>query len=285
MLRLRTLYSYSPTFTFVLVSALPLLIFTACDTGLGPGGDDPEAEGQLAINFQATSTTASSSSASLLKSTHDSVVVEGTNGQLKITEVRFIVEEFELGVAEDSSEGGDGSDTEEDSLDFKAPPSFLDLPLDTTEFSPADTVDIPLRTYSDFEFAVDDLEPDEEDTEEERQQIQELLSRIREDFPNFPADASMIVEGTFTPTDGNPLDFTTFIEAEIEVEREFEGIPLEVTTDGLSRSLTVKMAPGEWFRQSDGRVRNLAQYQSTTDLLEIEKEFENGVTEIEIADD
>lgn len=252
--------------SLLLGGALVLLGLTACDSGGGMSGSAP---GTLAVNFQ-TASPSGSSSASLLKSAHDSVVVGAANGDtLKITDIRFIVEEFEVG-------------GQEDSLDFEAPPSFLDLPLNGTEFASADTADIPVGTYTEFEFAVDNLEADEDDSQEERQQIQDLLNRIRNEFPNFPREASMIATGTFTPAGGDPSDFTSYVEAEIEVEREFEQNPLEVTSDGLSRSLTVKLDPSTWFKTSDGGVRDLTQYQSTSDLLEIEKEFENGVVGVEV---
>ncbi|MFB6249209.1 MAG: hypothetical protein ABEL97_11640 [Salinibacter sp.] len=264
---LSTLLSRSRALSLVFGAALALLGLAACDSGGSMSGASP---GTLAVNFQTTSTSSSSSATSLLKSAHDSVVVQGANGdELKITDIRFIVEEFELG-------------GQADSLDFEAPPSFLDLPLNGTEFASADTADVPVGTYTEFEFAVDNLEPDEDDTQKEQQRIQDLLNRIREEFPNVPKEASMIVVGTFTPADGDPKNFTSYIEAEIEVEREFEQNPLEVTSDGLSRSLTVKLDPSTWFKTSEGGVRNLAQYQSTDDLLEIEKEFENGVVNVEI---
>lgn len=293
MLRLST--SYLRPLTLVLAGVLILFGGAACDSAGGPGdtggdspgdggpgGDDPTSSKTLEVNFQATAGSNASTAALLRKSAHDSVVVEGANGQLKITDIRFIVEEIELG-REDDSLNADG-----DSLDFNTSPSFLDLPLDTTEVASADSLNAPAGTYSEFEFEVDDLEPDTDDTDQEREQIQELLGQIREEFSDFPADASMVAVGTFTPSDadssnGGPSDFTTYIEAEIEVERDFpEQNPLEVTSDGFSRSLTVKLDPSGWFTTSDGDVRNLAQRQSTDDLLEIEEEFENGVADIEV---
>lgn len=250
---------------FTLASLLVVFGLSACDSGGGPGSD-----GTLEVGFQSTSSS-SSSSAIQTKSSHESVELVGNGDTLTVRDVRFIVEEFQL-------------DGDEDSLDFNASPTFLDLPLNETDFATAGSFDVPPGNYFEFEFEVDDLDPDEDDSEQERQQIEELLSQIREDFPEFPSDASMIVIGTFTPQNGDPRDFTSYLEAEIEVEREFD-TPLEVTGDGFSRSLTVRMDPGVWFKTSDGGVRNLAEWQATDNLLEIEEEFENGVVDIEIGDD
>lgn len=263
MLRLVT--TYSRILSIALAGAIVAFGLSACDSGGGPGDD-----GTLDVGFQYASSSSSSSSVQA-KSSHESMEIIGNGDTLSVRDIRFIVEDFKI-------------DGEEDSLDFNAPPAFLDLPLNQTDFAAAGSYNVPPGTYVEFEFEVDDLDPDDDDSEQERQQIEELLGQIREDFPDFPSDASMIVIGTFTPENGDPREFTTFIEAEVEVEREFDS-PLEVTGDGLSRSLTVQMDPVLWFTTGDGGVRNLAERQGTDDLLEIETEFEESVVEIEIADD
>jgi len=218
----------------------------------------------------ATSYSASGTTAATLKSNHDGLDIDGSNGTLSITDIRLIVSEIEL----------DG----DDSADFEAGPSFLDLPLDTNEVAPLADNQIPPGRYDEFEFEVEDVDADEDDDDE--QSLQNLRESIVEDFPYWPDDASMVVVGTFTQNDGTSTDFTTYFEAEIEVERELSP-PLEVTGDGLSRSLTVRLDPTRWFHNSDGTVRDLSQfdYASTDELVEFEAEFEDGVTEIEVDDD
>lgn len=245
-------------------AALAVLSLSACDSGGGAPGSDSS----LTVGFQTTTAQSPATSAARSKRARDSTLVRGTNGTLTITDIRFIVEEFQL-------EG------DEDSLDFNASPAFLDLPLDSTHIETATSFDISPETYFEFEFEVDDLEPDEEDSAEEVQKIEELLAQIREDFPDWPSEASMLAVGTFTPDGGSARSFHTFMETEIEVERELDP-PLEVTGEGLSRKLTVKTNPKIWFQRSDGTVIDLSRHQSTDDLLEIENEFEDGVVEIEI---
>lgn len=254
-----------------------LIGLTACDSS----GGNAENTSSLEIGFQTAESSSTASTATLGKSEH-TVEISGSNGTLTIEEIRFIVEDFELEVA-------DG----EDSLDVEAPPSFLNLPLNSTEFASAGSFEIPPETYDEFEFEVDDLDVDDDDSEEERQQIEDLFSQIQniEDgkFSDWPRDASMVAIGTFTPTDGESQSFHTYMETEIEVERELSP-PLEVTEDGLSRSLTVTMDPSLWFSKPESdEVINLRTWQDRweqdEDMLEIESEFEEGVMSIEIDDD
>lgn len=111
-----------------------------------------------------------------------------------------------------------------------------------------------------------------------------LLSGIRDgdEFPNWPEDASMVVVGTFTPADGTPTSFTTYFEAEIEVERELQ-TPLEVTGEGFSRQLVVRLDPARWFKGTDGSPRDLSRsdFEQTDTVVEFEAEFEEGVSDIE----
>jgi hypothetical protein len=240
-----------------------VFLLAACDSA-GPSSERNTVEVGFATSYSISGTAAARAA---VKSNHDGVEIEGTNGTLSITDIRLIVSEFEL----------DG----DDSADFEAGPSFLDLPLDTNEVAPLAANQIPPGRYDEFEFEVEDVEADEDDDDE--QSLEGLRESILEDFPDWPDDASMVVVGTFTRNDNTSTDFTTYFEAEIEIERELNPA-LEVSGDGLSRSLTVRLDPTRWFRDSDGTVRDLSQfdYASTDDLVEFEAEFEDGVTEIEV---
>lgn len=275
-LMLRTAYFTPRTLSFVLAGmAIVLLGLTACDST----GENDENTSSLEVGFQTVESSSSSSSTAQSKDQH-SIEINGSNGTLTIEEIRFIVEDFEL----DAAQG-------EDSLDFEAPPSFLNLPLNTTDFQSAGSFQIPPETYDEFEFEVDDLDADGDDSQEEQQQIEDLFADIQsiEKFSDWPRDASMVVIGTFTPTDGTPQSFHTYMETEVEVERELNP-PLEVTEEGLSRSLIVQMDPSLWFsRPESDEVINLRSWQENWEqdgeMLEIENEFEEGVMDIEIDDD
>lgn len=261
-----------PVRTPLMAAVAACLVLTGCDL-LGVNSSEVGAdvsigfsvasspEGSASTSTQASSTTASDDG---------SLSFEGTNGTLTISDLRFIVEEFEL----------DGNDATED---VEAPPGFVSLPLDAAEVEPVARKEIPAGHYTELEFEVEDLDLDEDESEGEHEQ---LTSAIRADFPEWPDKASMVVVGSFTPEGGEPQAFTTYFEAEIEVELDLEP-PLEVTADGPSRAVKVRLDPMQWFLQADGSVLDLSQYdyEKTDELPEFEAEFENGVAEIEFDDD
>jgi len=234
-----------------------------CDS-TGPSTGSSEVE----VGFATSST---SGSASAKATTDDSLVVSGTNGTLRIHDLRLIVDEVEL-------EG------EADSAEFETEkPVFLDLPLDPTEIAPVAAGNIPPGLYNEFEFEVEDAELDDGDDDEG---LQELRNDIQEaGFDNWPNNASMVAQGTFTPEGDTARSFTTYFEAEIEVELEMEDRPFEVGGDDPSRRLTINLEPGRWFSRPDGTVQDLSQddFEDTGAVVEFEAEyeFEDGVSEIE----
>ncbi|WP_176466247.1 hypothetical protein [Aliifodinibius salipaludis] len=186
---------------------------------------------------------------SIMSSSHDSLLIEGTNGTLQIDDIRFIVAEFEL----DPSEADDNSTELEE---FESEPFFVDLPFVDEALSLANN-QIQAGLYDELEFEVENLDfEDEEEGEDEEHQT--LADSIRSEFADWPNEASMVIVGTFTPTDGDPQSFTVFAEAEIEIEREFNP-PLEVTENNIQQVVSVRINPTTWFKQSDGSVIDLTQ--------------------------
>lgn len=261
---------------FLIAVALSLVMWTGCDT-VGSSADEPTGSEAVSVGFSTTSSSAKALAAS--KAIEEALSLQGTNGTLAITDIRLIVAEMKLKVDDDSA--GEGPE-------FETPASLLDLPLDTTQIAAVADAEIPEDPYDEFEFEVEDVDPHDEDlTAEQQAHLEALLDTIRVDYPHWPTDASMVITGTFTsPDGGEPVPFTTYFEAEIEIELELNP-PLEVTADGLSRSITVEIDPAQWLTQADGTVLNLAEfdYAATEQLYELEAEFENGVAEIEVDTD
>lgn len=253
----------------VLVSGLALVFVTGCDSN-GPGTSTGTVEVGFATVPPGNSQNTTASQPKTRPAAADSLVLTGSNGTLTISDIRLIVDEIELEGDADSAE----FETER--------PSFLDLPLREGEVSPVAADQVPPGTYQDFEFGIEDVELEDPDEEGE---VQALRDEIREEFPNWPNAASMVVVGTFTPTNDTSRAFEAYFEAEIEVERELSPA-LEVTSDGFSRDLIVRLDPAQWFEQSDGTVQDLSQsdFEENGELVEFEAEFEDGVTEIEFGD-
>lgn len=241
----------------------------ACEDTTGPEG-----AGEVAVRFQAvgpTGASASQASASLASFDHvpssGAITLTGTNGTLVIQDIRLIVSEIELERAEGACAPEEDDD---DCEEFEGGPFSVNL----LEGGPAEVVSavVPAGIYTELEFEVEDLDIDDDDDNVDQQAKQAILTQMRQAYPLFPSDASMVVHGTF---DGEP--FTVFFEAEIEVEQEFP-TPFRVPEDG---EITVNLSPAAWFQQG-AQVMDLRALDGRT--IEFEAEFEDGVVEVEFDD-
>ena len=250
-----------------------------CDT---TSSNSDTRNGNVELQFKTVAGSAAKASFDMTASAHDSLILEGTNGTLKVDDVRFIVSEFEMEREEDSTE----SDTAEVEMeDFESGPFIVDLPLNGEALSLANR-NIPAGFYSELEFEVEDLDLESDDQDEEGE-YQALADSIRAAYPDWPDEASMVITGSFTPANTDSAQsFKVFAEAEIEIEREFEP-PMEVTEDNVQKVVTVRINPARWFEQADGTVRDLTRndWEAGQELLEFEAEFEDGTVEIEVEDD
>lgn len=254
----------------------------------GDGVTGPQANGQapVSIAFSASALPAGASGFAASRAdaaAENTLVIAGSNGVLTITDLRLVVAEFELdrvvddcgGLPTDSVAENDDDDCEK----FEAGPSFVDVPL-AGGTAVAVTQQVPADRYDELEFEVEDLDDDEEDSAEAAL-IAALRTQIRAEFPEWPREASMLVEGTFAPTDAEPIPFRAFFEAEIEVELELSP-PLDLTR-AAPATVTVTIDPGAWFARPDGTVLDLSQldFARTGRVLEFEVEMEQGFRTVE----
>lgn len=213
------------------------------------------------------------------------LVIEGTNGQLIIEDVWFIVDEFELERRDEAcDELSPNDDDDDDCEEFETPPHFLQLLLDEERGGVVSEM-VPPGVYVGFEFEVEDLELDDDDEfddddADEREQALALIAEVREMFDDWPDQASMLVVGRFVDADGAERDFRVFFEAEIEVELDFVD-PL-IVEEGGDETIMVVIDPRHWFLGSDQTVLDLSQFNGQ--LVEFEAEFEDGVIDIEFHD-
>jgi hypothetical protein len=249
--------------------------FMAACGGTGPGTS-------VAIKFGTAGSAASPSSAAMFSVAGGLAGdvpghIVGTNGELNLTGIWVIVEEFELEPVE-SADCDDDMGTD-DCEDFERKYFFIDVPLDGTTITVV-SAPIPDGTYDELEFEVDDVEVDADDPEEvaEADLIAALLVTARNQFPNWPDKASMVVTGTWTPTGGAAVSFETFFDADIEVELDL--VPVLTVADGVaSRGLTILLEPATWFLRADGTVWNLKDLEGQ--LVDFDLEIEDGF-ELEI---
>ena len=245
----------------LLVLVLPFLL-AACGVGGAPG------TAQVTVAFGVDAASASGSLATAQAG--EKLVLTGSNGVLELTTVAFIVSELELDCDDDGRTGP--------CADFEAPPAFVVLPLGTGTVDVTSRA-IPAGTYDELEFEIEDLEVDDDDGPTKRAQIDALFDEIRATYPDFPAEATMVVEGAFPPTGGEARAFRVFFEAEVEVEMDLEPA-LVIESDGTgSRSLVVDVQPARWFERANGTVRDLSQFEG--ELIELEVEIEDGFVDVE----
>lgn len=247
---------------------------TACESNVGGGGSDDENQDVIPISFGISSSALAPTAARAFNSRQaapaPSVTVVGSNGTLDITRIAVLVEEFELEPVE--VEECDVEPKPASCADFEQRYFFIDVPVDGTQVTVMDA-DIPDGNYKKLEFEIDDIEIDDDPEEAaDADLIDALFADVRAEFPNWPEEASIVVIGTFTPTGGDPVDFTTYFEAEIEVELEFD-IPLTVPDDS-NDGIMIALHPELWFTRSDGTVMDLSQLQNQ--VVEFEVELEDG---------
>ena len=200
--------------------------------------------------------------------------IVGSNGTLVITDVKMIVNEFELRRADivdcDDDSSGSGS-----CGSFETNYFIADVPLGTGAVTVANDR-IPAGTYVGMEFEVEDLEVDVDDADDaaESARINALRSELRAIHANWPAGASMRMQGTFTPTGGVAQPFVAYFDAEIEIETLFAA-PLVI--DDASVGLTIDLRLDLWFK-TGATVRNLALSNCSTvcPLIDFEVEMEDG---------
>ena len=244
------------------------------------GGTDPGTS--VAIKFGTAGSAASPSSAAMFsvggrQAADVAGHIEGSNGELNLTGIWVIVEEFELEPVEVTD-----CDIEPEPAgcaDFKQKYFFINVPLDGTTITVV-SAEIPDGSYDELEFEVDDVEVDPDDPEEQAEAdlIAALLLTVRGQFPTWPEEASMLVTGTWNPTNGPAVSFETYFDADIEVEMDL--VPVLTVADGVaSRDLTILLRPDLWFLRADGTVWNLKDLEGQ--LVDFDLEIEDGF-ELEI---
>ncbi|MGH7448666.1 MAG: hypothetical protein ACRELT_13940 [Longimicrobiales bacterium] len=259
----------------VLVSALG---FSACEDTTGAHD-----ERQLTLAFSmASPTTSAQLSGGSTANLREDVVVTGSNGTLVISDVAFIVDEFKLERSDDACEGVDGEDDlDDDCENFETGVEFVRLPL-TGATAAVVTRSVPVGTYTEIKFEVADADLDEAADDDDAEEIIALIEQIEAaGFTDWPADASLVIVGTFTPTGGEPRPFTAYFEAEVKVEMAFDPA---LVIDGENGTVDVEIDPAAWFGNPDGTVIDLSMFDfvSTGQVVEFEAKMEHGFRKIEL---
>lgn len=265
-------------FRRILTVPVAVGLLTACGDSTGPGGggtvtlrftmaQDGPAMGQMAAGLNLGSVALAA------------LPITGTNGTLTLDGAWLVVKKVELEAVEGSGpcpadddddgaemsrtplfHGGDPDDDDDDGdgergddCSTRLGPFFVEVPLEA-ETGAEVSVDVVPGTYEEIELNAGAPEGAEH---------ADLLATIRAAFPDWPAEASLLVVGSFTPTDGDPASFRVYFHARIEIEREFEDDPL-VVEEGGDLTVTVTIDPTPWLTRSDGTVKDLSAWDYDT---------------------
>lgn len=262
---------YAPA---VVAAALGVAVpLTSCSDANGPGAS-------VTVRFRTGSSVVNASRlgspASFSVMGTQDIVVTGTNGTLTITDIRVIVDQLELEAVETTDcQGGEGEQA--GCEEFETGPLAAQIPVDGSPVT-VTSDQIPPGTYDELEFEVEDAEVDDGESDDagESQALADLLATLRQTYPDWPANASMVVVGTFTPTGGAPQAFRAYFSAELEMELALDPV---LVIDAGNHTVTVDLHPDRWFLNPDGTVRDLSQFDfaTTGQVVEFELEMEHGM--------
>lgn len=271
---------------------LSLLLAPVALAACSGDGTGTSAAGQVQIRMGvSTGARASLAPAGPSFATGTPLVITGTNGTLSITDIKLVVSRFELRGADGSSCGAttasgvhtdrsggsdDGAKHDAGECEFRAAPQFVTLPLDGSQLT-VTTGNVPPGTYTAVRFKVKNLDfRDDGDSEDDdaatRSSVDSVFNAIRAQVPDWPAQASMLVTGTFTPTGGTAKDFRAFLKAEVKLTLPITP-PLTVTEASSTAQVSVLLDPANFFRTGT-TVIDLSQFNGH--VGEFENETEHG---------
>jgi hypothetical protein len=272
-----------------LLAAL-LLPFAAGACDGGPTTSQRDAA-QVALRFAIPSGAHASRAAETRETgaaTGGTLTLTGSNGTLTITDARVIVSRVELrrvaGTCSSTtsgvhtSRGADDGGEHTDCAKFRTGARLLSLPLGGGAVTLA-TDSVPAGTYGSVRFKVEDFDDEHGEMEHETEHgtddavestsLQAVLAEMRTAYPAFPSDASMVVQGTFTPTGGTARPFTVYFRANLHIEKQLNPA---IVVPG-TQSVDVVVDSSLWFKPGT-QVTDLSAVNGRT--VRFEAEMEHG---------
>ena len=201
-------------------------------------------------------------------------VIEGTDGAtLEVTDLWLVVDELKLEREADAYEGLEGPppELEDQCVRFEAMPMFLDVPTDGDDVGTVQAL-VPEGAYVSLKL-------------ETKAPVagSALLADIATEFPEWPAQASAVVVGTYTAAGEDPVPFTVYFDAEVKVLLVLP--ELFVVESGTEAPISVFVDPAIWFVNADGSVHDLSLFDfdpENPQVPKLEAKFEDAVTRIEV---
>lgn len=199
------------------------VLASACDSA----GPELTNAGRISVSIQLDAAAA--------KTATGPIEIEGSNGTLSITDIRFILDGVALEVQSAESEGPEIIEID---------PVFVDVPLDLSELELL-VAQVPLGSYSGLQFAIDNVAADDDDDDPDADAA--MADEIREVFADWPDAASVVFVGMFEPNDGSDArPFTIYVGAKITVDLVLDP-PVHLTEEHVEKALKIVMNPLDWI--------------------------------------
>lgn len=213
----------------------------ACDGSSVAGSDPGESAAPVSMAF-------SDGAGATSKNTEGQRTLTDPEGNtLRLDAVEMVVREIEFDRADDDEDcsGEEGSGSDDDCEKIESGPILVPLPLNAE--APTVVVDttLPIGRWEEVEFEVHKLEP----------QLPADSAFLAQH--DFPPEASIRVQGRYTPAGGTGQDFTFTSDLNAEREIELEP-PIEVSPDSTT-NITFSVEVNEWFRRADRSLVDPAQ--------------------------
>lgn len=249
-------------FIVSVVTPLVLLLFTfyGCDT---TNTKNKVENGKVNIQLKTMSSRAKAVAGNNFTMANDSLVINGSNGTLKIDDIRFILKKFKLsqddpgceGEEHENENGNAPGNSDKDCKEFSTGPLFVDLPLSADTLNLTNDL-IETGSYSEMEFEIGDANLHNRN---EGEKNAALIDSINANYPEWPEDASFVATGTFKPEGDTARSFKIFAKLDIEVESKFEP-PMEISAQNAQQVLSIGINLSRWFEEYGGKLPDLSKY-------------------------
>lgn len=242
----------------------------------GDSSTGPEEGSTVMVAFRAEGTAAAIPARRSIPSdpptTSTVKAAQAQEGTLELESVYLVVDEFKL---EGNLDACEGPDPTPDCAKFEAEPHLLALPLLEGESEAWIEETAPPGTFTRLKFETKAAtgNPD----------VQAAIDA--EGIVDWPADASLMVTGSFTPDGASEgTSFRVFFDAEVKIVLPLPD-PLVVTEEGdEEKVIVIVVAPEGWFLDEEGSVLDLTEldYDTSGQVQKLEVKLEDGFTKIEL---
>lgn len=255
----RSLLSRHVTSLLTVLLTVALVGLTGCDQLLGPDSETGTGSAELILRNSGDGTGTAGTAAKNGAAAETPLTIEGEEGDLVITDFRFVLTKLRFSTGEPGEFRG-GPKRNPQWLRNE----FVDVPLDISEEEALGMLqDLPEGTYTSVDVKIDEDAIDDDDDAGADALRDEILAA----YPDWPEEASMVAVGRFEPNTGDSRPFTVYLDAEVRVHLELD--PPLVIEEGTEPTVTVDFDPELLFQQLGEPSLDLSRFDGQTVEIEV----------------